>query len=389
MIRVLHIIPAVAPRYGGPSTAVAAMCDALNRTGGVSAEVAATDADGTGKYERTAWKSDAPLHLFPVDGSERTKRSSALWDWLNVNTANYDLVHTHSVWNDPVYAARRTARRHRKPIVYRPCGMLSDYTWSRNRPAKLAYWLARERGNVRAAAVVHCTSEGEAAEVRLHRAVRGRVEVIPNGVDAAAWTCPTNRDELRRRCGANAGGKPIVLFLSRLHPKKGLTEFLLPALVNTPAFLAVVGGPDDHAPGYEADVRDTITRLGLSNRVAMLGPVPATERWAMFDGADVFALPSRSENFGIVVAEAMARGCPVLISDGVQAHEHVTHAGAGVVTVTTAGAVTDGLNRLLADAATRTEMGNRGRVYARQQFDWDRIAGRLADLYRSLTRGAA
>lgn len=389
MIRVLHVIPSVAPRYGGPSTAVVAMCDSLNRTGGVSAEVAATDADGSEKYDRAVWKSNTPLHLFPVDGSERTKRSSALRDWLNVNTANYDLVHTHSVWNDPVYAARRAAVRHRKPLVYRPCGMLSSYTWSRNRPAKVAYWLARERGNVRAAAVVHCTSEGEAAEVRAHRAVRGRVEVIPNGVDLAAWTTPANRDELRRRCGPAADGKPIVLYLSRLHPKKGLTEFLLPALVSTSAFLAVVGGPDDHAPGYEAKVRDTITLLGLSDRVALLGPVPAAERWAMFDGADVFALPSRSENFGIVVAEAMARGCPVLVTDGVQANEHVKRAGAGVVTATTADAVSDGLNRLLADAATRADIGNRGRAYAREQFDWDRIAGRLADIYRSLTRGAA
>ena len=389
MIRVLHVIPSVAPRYGGPSTAVAAMCDALNRIDGVSAEVAATDADGSGKYDRATWKSDTPLHLSPVDGSERTKRSFALRDWLNVNTANYDIVHTHSAWNHPVYAARRAARLHRKPLVYRPCGMLSDYTWSRNRPAKVAYWLARERGNVRAAAVVHCTSEGEAAEVRAHRAVRGRVEMIPNGVDAAAWATRANRDELGRRCGSAADGKPIVLYLSRLHPKKGLTEFLLPALVNTPAFLAVVGGPDDHAPGYEAEVRGTIARLGLTDRVALLGPVPAAERWAMFDGADVFALPSRSENFGIVVAEAMARGCPVLITDGVQAHEHVTRAGAGMVTATTAVAVADGLNRLLADVDTRSEMGNRGRAYARQQFDWDRIAARLADIYRSLTRGAA
>lgn len=387
MIRVLHVIPSVAPRYGGPSTAVAAMCDALNRIDGVSAEIAATDADGSGKYDRAAWKSATNLHLFPVDGSERTKRSSALRDWLDVHTANYDLVHTHSVWNHPVYAARRAAVRHRKPLVYRPCGMLSPYTWARNRPAKVAYWLARERGNVRTAAVVHCTSEGEAAEVRAHRAVRGRVEVIPNGVDAAAWTTPVKRDELRRRCGPAADGKPIVLYLSRLHPKKGLTEFLLPALANMPAFLAVVGGPDDHAPGYEVEVRDTIARLGLADRVALLGPVPAAERWAMFDGADVFALPSRSENFGIVVAEAMARGCPVLITDGVQAHEHVTRAGAGVVTTITVEAVTDRLNRLLADADTRSEIGTRGRAHAREQFDWDRIAGRLAGVYRELVPG--
>jgi glycosyltransferase involved in cell wall biosynthesis len=269
--------------------------------------------------------------------------------------------------------------------------MLSPYTWLNNRIVKLAYWLARERSNVKRAAVIHCTSEGEARDLRAYRAVRGRVEVIPNGVEGAAWTTPTNRDELRWRCGPRAIGKPIVLFLSRLHPKKGLTEFLLPAMarLSTSAFLAIAGGPDDHAPGYEAEVRDTIRRLGLTDRIALLGPVPPTQRWTLFDGADVFVLPSRSENFGIVVAEAMARGCPVLVTEGVQANEHVTRAGAGLVTPPTVEAVGTGLNQLLSDPATRSEMGSRGRTYASEHFNWDRIAGRLVELYRMLARGTS
>jgi glycosyltransferase involved in cell wall biosynthesis len=266
--------------------------------------------------------------------------------------------------------------------------MLSDYTWSRNRPAKWAYWLARERGNVRAAAVVHCTSEGEGAELRLHRAVRGRVEVIPNGVEATAWSVPVDRNALRQRCGPAAAGRPLVLYLSRLHPKKGLADLLLPALkaMTTQTFLAVVGGPDDHAPGYEGVVRNEIDRLGLNDRVALLGPVTGAERWSVFDGADAFALPSRSENFGIVVAEAMARGCPVLVTDGVQAHEHVTRAAAGEVVSPDVEAVAAGLDRLL---STGTAAGERGRAYARLHFDWDRIAERIAGVYRSLTRGQA
>jgi glycosyltransferase involved in cell wall biosynthesis len=386
MIRVLHVIPSVAPRYGGPSTAVVALCDALNSLKGVSAEIAATDADGPTRFHPSGWQSNTPLHLFPIDGSERFKRSRALDRWLLDNAPRFDVIHSHSSWNAPVHSAARAARRHRIPLVYRPCGMLSDYTWTRGRLAKWAYWLARERANVQTAAVIHCTSEGEATEVRRYRTVRGRVEVIPNGVEASAWTVPEDPDTLRRRCGPAAHKRPIVLYLSRLHPKKGLTDVLLPALqaMTKDAFLAIVGGEDDHSPGYEKVVRSEVERLGLTGRVALLGPVAGAERWAMFDGADVFALPSHSENFGIVVAEAMARGCPVLVTDGVQAHEHVTRASAGEVVRPDVKEVAIGLDRLLGTAAHET--GLRGRAYAQEHFQWDGIAKRIAKVYRSLTR---
>jgi glycosyltransferase involved in cell wall biosynthesis len=392
MMRVLHVIPAVAPRYGGPSTAIVALGDALNRLPGLSAEVATTDADGPARFDAKRWTaSRTPLHLFPLDMTGRTGRSSALTEWLAANVGRFDVIHTHSLWNHPVYAARRAAVRAGKLLVCRPCGMLSGYTWSRNRSLKYAYWLARERGNVAATAAFHCTSEDEANEVRGHRAARGAVRVIPNGVDAAAWTTPVDRNELLRRCGPAAAGKPILLFLSRLHPKKGLVDFLLPAFarMTTPAFLAVVGGPDDFARGHEAEVRDAVRRFGLDDRVALLGPADPCDRWALFDGADLFVLPSRSENFGIVVAEAMARGCPTVVSRGVQAGEHVTKAGAGAVVPLEVQPLATTLDDLLSDPEGRAAAGECGRAYARREFDWDRIAERVADLYRELHRGPA
>ena len=380
---VLHVIPSVAPRYGGPSTAIVAMCDALNKLPEVTAEILATDADGPNRFDLGRWPSSrTELHLVPRDERGQLRR------WLDANLPRFDVVHTHSAWNGVVHAARRAAVRYQKPIVYRPCGMLSHYSWSRRKALRYGYWFAREQGNVRAAAAFHCTSEQEAAEVRAHRSARGIVAVIPNGVEAAAWTTPAAPDELRRRCGAGAEGKRLVLFLSRLHPKKGLTEFLLPAVAELPdVFLAVAGGPDDHAPGYEGEVRATVTRLGLAARVALLGAVPPADRWGLFDGADVFALPSRSENFGIVVAEAMARGCPVLVTDGVQSHEHVTRGQAGVVVPPSVEAVRDGLGRLI--ARDRLADADKGRCYARAHFDWDSIARQLADLYRALLRGTS
>lgn len=383
-LRVLHVIPSVAPRYGGPSTAISSMCDALNRTVGVTAEIATTDADGPDRFDRSRWKTSSPLHIFPVDGSEKTKRSSALRDWLNANTTEYDLVHTHSVWNDPVYAACSAARRFGKPLVYRPCGMLSPYSWGRNRAVKRVYWWWRERQNLAGAAAVHCTSEAEANEVRAYRVVRGEVRVIPLGVDSSAWTASVDRNELRSRCGPLAAGVPIVLFLSRLHPKKGITDQLLPAikLMKTPAFLAIAGGTDDSAPSYPEKIRHAIAELGLSTRVSLIGPVKAADRWRVYDGADVFALPSHQENFGLVVAEAMARGLPVAVSDQVQLADDVLASG-GRVTARDPREFATALDSLLG-LSDRGGLEIRTRDYARRHFDWDITAGKLVDLYRSI-----
>jgi glycosyltransferase involved in cell wall biosynthesis len=179
------------------------------------------------------------------------------------------------------------------------------------------------------------------------------------------------------------------LFLSRLHPKKGVVDRLLPAFAeqNAPAFLAIVGGPDDGAPEHPEEIRRAIERLGLSDRVALLGAVTAAERWAMFDGADLFVLPSHQENFGLVVTEAMARGVPVLITDQVQSGALVRAAEAGLVV--RASEFTSSLRRMLADQPSRVAMGIRGAAYARLHFRWNRIAGELAALYRNVTLGGS
>jgi glycosyltransferase involved in cell wall biosynthesis len=387
-MRVLHVIPGVARRYGGPSTGIGPLVAALNRLPGVTAEIAATDADGPGgRLAPAAAPAGVTTHLFRRDLSERWKFSAGLWRWVRRHAADYDVVHTHAVWSFAPAAAAAAARRAGVPYVVRPAGMLSEYTWGRRAGAKRLYWALLEKRTVRGAAGFHATSRGEAREIE---AVRpgARVVVAPNGVEAAAWATPPDPDALRRRCGPAAGGRPILLFLSRLHPKKGLTDLLLPALAGLPAdaFLAVAGGPDDHAPGYEAAVRAAVDRLGLAGRVALLGPVEGAARWGLFDGAAAFVLPSRSENFGIVVAEAMARGCPVVVTDGVQAADHVLAAGAGRVVPFAVEPLAAALDAVLAAPGAAGEAGRR---YAADHFTWDRVAAAVRGLYDECVGPAA
>lgn len=387
-MRVLHVIPAVAPRYGGPSTAIWPMTSALRDVCGLDVEIATTDADGPrGRLAATDLpKGTGTVHLFRREKGENLKYSRTLSQWLRNHTVDYDVIQVHSNWNYPVAAACRAARCAGVPYVLRPCGMLSNYTWQKSKWKKRAYWWLRERSNIRNAAGFHVTSQDERAEV-LRLGVTSPIDVIPLGIENDAWETPVEPNWLREQC-PQAKSRPILLFLSRLHPKKGITDFLLPALkrMKTDAFLAIVGGEDDHAPGFTNQIEDQISRLGLGDEVAILGPVAPLRRWAALDGADLFVLPSYSENFGIVVAEAMARGKPVVVTKGVQFGEHVTASEGGTVVRLDAGDLAACLDLWLSDPPRRTRAGELGKRYIRQHFTWQRTAERLADLYRRVCR---
>ena len=298
-LRVLHVIPAVAPRYGGPSTNIWPMTAAV-AAAGVAVELATTAVDGPGRItEADLPKNRVNTHLFDD--------APALRNWLRLNIRQYDLLHVHSLWNRVVAVACAEARRAKVPYVLRTCGMLSQYTWSRSWLKKRAYWWLIERRNVLGAAGFHATSGVEREDIRAC-GVRAPIAVIPLGVEQPALDKPADPAWLRRQCGPSAGEKPIILFLSRLHPKKGVADFLLPAFarLRTSAFLAIAGGVDDSTPGHGDEIRSVASQLGVNDRIALIGPVAPADRWAAFDGAAVFCLPSRSENFGLVVAEAMA-----------------------------------------------------------------------------------
>jgi glycosyltransferase involved in cell wall biosynthesis len=291
-------------------------------------------------------------------------------------------VHIHALWSYASVAAARAARAADVPYVVRPAGMLSQYTLARNAWKKRLYWRFLEQATVRGAAAFHATSTGERDDI-LRIRPDAQVHVIPNGVDDAAWTTPaTPRGESDYFNGIEPDC-PVVLFLSRLHPKKGIVDLLLPAWsqLDTNAVLVIAGGPDAHLLEHAQDVHATVSRLGLSERVLLLGEIPANRRWELYDGADLFILPSHSENFGNVVAESMARGCPVIVTDQVQASEHVLAAAAGAIVPCTVQALVEALREYLADASLRKRCGNNGQSYATKHLRWEQIAVCTRELY--------
>jgi glycosyltransferase involved in cell wall biosynthesis len=384
-VKILHVIPAIAARYGGPSSMILPLCRSLNKLPGVEVELATTDADGPGgRIDASAIPTDFPVHVLPRLFSERWQYSQRLGQWLAANVAKYHLVHVHALWAYAAGAAARTAHNAGVPYIIRPAGMLSTYTFAQRKWMKGLYWWLMEQRTIKHAAAFHATSTQEAEAIR-YFAPEGRIAIVPNGVEEAAWNKAVDRETLRQGCGTVLQERPIVLFLSRLHPKKGLVDLLLPAVARMrhDAVLAIGGGEDDRAPGYGLEVERAIQRLGLQNQVVLLGPVEQNRRWAMFDGADVFVLPSHSENFGIVVAEAMARGCPVIVTDAVDSSAHVQAASAGEVVPCNVPALASALDRVLASSERRQSYGEAARDYARQNFRWDEIAVLVEAMYRN------
>ena len=220
--------------------------------------------------------------------------------------------------------------------------------WSmRQRPfRKMAYMTWRLRRNLNNAASIHCTSEGERDLLeRLH--LRAPRIVEPNGVDLAEFVNLPQRGAFRNRY-SGIGDRPIVLFLGRLHYKKGL-DLLIPAFASGTSgeVMLVIAGPD--GDGYQAKIERLVDLYKLNDRVLFTGMLYGRERIEALADADLFVLPSYQENFGIAVVEALSAGCPVLVSDKVNIHKQITDAGVGGMVPTRVDSLAMALTRWMGD----------------------------------------
>lgn len=384
-MKILHVVPSVDAADGGTRTAVLNVCARLGPAAGVEAEIATTATTGALRQPRTVSEA-VRVWAFARTNSRVWKYSRGLDQWLRLHVADYGVVHAHAVFTYSTWSARRAAQHAGVPLVISPHGMLSPYSLQRKRLRKWACWHLLEQRNLRAAACLHATTPAEEEELR-HLLPGQRVECVALGVEAAAWHAPRQPGEFRRRHGISEH-RPLLLYLARIAPKKGLADLLLPALAGLEhVHLAVVGEPDSGDRSYLQYVKDVIAQLGLASRVSLLGAIYDDEKWAAYDDADLYVLPSRHENFGLTVIEAMARGVPCIVASGVQSGALVAQADAGRIVPLDPVALRAAIADLLArPAAERHTMGCRGIRFARQHLTWDHTAQRLAELYRSVSQ---
>jgi len=374
MIKVLHVIPSVDERSGGPATAIVPMCRALVRQG-IDVTLLTTSAgmQGETKYGEVLDYKGVPAIFFPVQMGESFKYSRPLSSWLRTNIQDFGLAHIHAVFNHSSVAAAHACQKSGVPYVVRPLGTLDPWSMTQKSLRKRVFWQISGRGIMDHAAAVHYTSEAEKRATESSLGLN-HGKVIPLGVETAS---------------GNANGKavsdPYVLVLSRLHPKKGL-DVLIDAflsLVQHAEFarwrLVLAGdGPVEYVSMLKEKVR-------ASSQITFTGWLDGDEKNAMLSGASLLVLPSHQENFGLSVMEALAQSVPVLVSPNVDLAAEIAAANAGWIAPIEKMALAERLAEALAD---NDELANRGR--AGQQlslkYSWENAARELADLYRAVIK---
>ncbi|MGI0495253.1 glycosyltransferase [Alkalinema pantanalense CENA528] len=402
-MKILHVIPSVSPVRGGPSQAVLEMVYAL-RQQGVDATIVTTNDSGDDllpiplhqwidypvHQSSPADSSDAahktvPLQAFPkfapaISAVREFTFSPALTRWLWHSITDYDLVHIHAIFSYPSTIAMAIARARNVPYIVRPLGQLCTWSLQQGAAKKRAYLKIIEMANLQGARSLHFTALQEQQEAEAVGLATPSF-VVPHGLDMPAVNAQAQQ-ELRQQLNLPAD-QPIVLFLSRLHPKKGF-DALIPALqqLRDLPFQFVIAGSG--AAEYEAQLAAEIETAGLTDRTHWFGFAKGETKQRLLQGADLFVLPSHSENFGIAVLEALANGLPVLITPGVALATLVQDHALGWVTEQTPDAVAAGLRSALQDPQTREAMGIRAELAVRSQFSWPQIAKQLVQHYQSI-----
>lgn len=388
-MKVLHVIPSLAARTGGPAVSIVEASLALREVG-VDATVFATDMGAAASApHRLVEKSALPpgahsldVRLFASRAPRRFAFSTELERALAREVDAYDVVHIHSLFLYPQFAAYRNARGRDVPYVVSPRGSLDPYLRRKGRARKALVHVLWQRAMLASAGALHLTSVGEAELVEDVAPAVPR-HIVPNGIEWNAFqTLPDPTSFRARRLSGHDG--PLVLYLGRISFKKGL-DVLIDAFADLDhahrdAALAIVG-PDDEK------LTPTLRRLadarGIADRVHFTGMVYGEERLAALAAADVWALPSRTENFAVALVEALASGRAVVTTDAVNLSPELNSERAALVCRPERTELSSAVDALLRDEGLRVELGTNGREYARR-YDWSQVAPRHAAMYEAV-----
>jgi glycosyltransferase involved in cell wall biosynthesis len=358
---------------------------------GVTSSVVSTDLAGPPSRQRRLISSETELpsgvqqiefSLCKSSWPYRLAYSRELKPVLDRELAQADLLRIHSLFLFPQYAAHRQALRVDVPYIVSFHGAMDPYLRKRGRLRKWLTDVAWQSNMLRRASAIHVTSKDEEALTAEIVPEVPRV-LAPNGIFWDQFQDLPDGAEFR---GARLNGHegPIVLSLGRIARKKAperLVRALSDVLAHHPKTLLVFAGPDDE--GLGEGLRRLARSLGVESSVRFVGMLHRDERLEALSAADVWALPSHTENFAVAAAEAMAAGLPVVLTPHVNIAADAERSGAAIVTRPDAADLGEQLVRLLDDASFRQRLGNRAREHAKK-YDWGRVGLEFVRIYRDV-----
>jgi glycosyltransferase involved in cell wall biosynthesis len=369
-MRIAQIVPSLEPRHGGPSVSVPALATALAQQGH-SVNVLSTGP----KPLPPLVQGNLAVQVFARGRPEAICPSTELR--AHLQTLDADVLHSHGLWLRPLHYVHERARAAGTRHVISPRGMMSPWAWNHHRLQK---WFAGKLihpGALRAASGWHATSDAEAADIR-ELGFTQPICIAPNGVEAPAPASLEQASAFWRQNCPEAFARPTALFYSRFHPKKRLLELIDLWLEQAPRdwLLLVVGVPET----YSVDqLTSYVHRASGADRVRVFDGSASP---APYVAASVFLLPSHSENFGLVIAEALAHGLPVVVTDTTP-WETLNAAGHGWCVPWRQFGPTM-LAALERGPAGLREQGAAARDWVLREYSWTRSAGLLATFYRQL-----
>jgi glycosyltransferase involved in cell wall biosynthesis len=386
-LRIVHVTHLVHPDAGGPPTVAVNLAAAQARLGHTVTVLGhyprADEATSQAMFDHVPFHVSLKRELFPLRTGFAKFRANDFRNALRRLLPETNILIAHGVWYAETVHGASMAHRAGVPYVVRPAGMLDP--WSlRQKPLKKMIGLRLLYGNtLRNAAFVHATTQEEARNIQHVNdrcGVSVPIEVIPNGIFLKDVEFPIARGSFYAD-HPGLRGRPYIAFLGRLHRKKR-ADLLIQAFVEIaprfPDLQLVIAGPDD---GEAANLLRLSSELKMNERIHFTGPIYGPKKFEMLADATCFCLPSEGENFGVAVAEAMAAGTAVVVSDQVQIWPEIEQRRAGKTCKLDVKSVATTLCDVLQDEAARVAMGQAGRELTRDMFLWRNIAIRSTERY--------
>ncbi len=295
---------------------------------------------------------------------------------------NVNLIHITGLWEPSTHAAFSLARKYSIPTIVSPQGMLEPWAINNNFYKKKIAWYLYQQNDIKLANVIHATAEQEAENLR-RLGFKQPIAIIPNGVNIANYNLSQKYSdkELHQKFSQKKNEKRKLLFLSRIHPKKGLIELVEAwERLKPNNWEVIIAGPDER--GHKKEVEDLIIEKKLSQYFEFVGPVDGKFKYDLYRSSDLFVLPTYSENFGIVVAEALMSELPVITTKGAPWEGLIKNKCGWWIDVGV-----DPLEKVLKEAFSISpenlkEMGKRGKKFAEKNFGYPIIAKKMLDVYK-------